>query len=340
MKIGNNSVTGIYKYDPNKTFEPEDLVISPSGYLFRCLIESTGIDPETCKNDEYEPYSKTQSATSIKELVNDTAGNLLVPADLLIEYITNLVIGLQIDGTVDAIPYKESELLTMRDTQVHLLTNISAVVKELQVEVGISGNNALLRVYNTLQEGSSTSVCVQEIVDYEGGIILYRYARGEGQFGSWSFVGCNDSNGNIMANFDRQYNSYKNLITTFFDRIKRIQSNLDSYYSFYEVDKTDSDVSLAELKDNKLYLTKEYIGKGSILILFVSYPRYDTPDSIVMQESLYVNPFTTESTISADYFNVEVTEENSRICLEVVKKLSIPRISLDKAIISKMSKLV
>lgn len=339
MKVGNNSIKTLCVYNKDYTLEPGDLVISPNGILFYVRLECQGINPDTDKENYYEPYSNAQAATSIEELENDTTGKLLVPADLLVQYITQLVIGLSLEGSIDVMSYDTTELMLMSDNQVHLLTGVSGSIETADGDIQLSSNNLLVRVYKATDENNE-EVIIQELVDYTKGFFYYRSKKGSGiDWTPFKYVGSDAESASL---FQDQFGKYQNLINRVLENIRIIQNDINNYYSFYEaVNGNNKQSSIITVTDKFAIFSREYLEVGSICIAFVSYKfKNDGQNSPTYQESKYIDPFT-NGVLHTQYYDIEVSGTYSKT-VEFKPSAIIDETSfkISRVIISKRSNLI
>lgn len=341
MIQNNESIKGIFKYNPNVTFEPYDLVISNNNLLYYVKVQCQGIDPDTETEGYYKPYSDLQSAKTIEDLVEDN-GKLLVPANILAQYLTSLVMGLSMEGSIDVIPYNSSELMIMVDNQVHLLTNVTDQL-EISDDDGklesfeFTNKNLLLRVYRSQPNDINTSI--QELIDYENGCFFYRYAEVKSsnitpEWSPWRFIGTSNKNGgnfSIVESMQNRFTTYKALVDEVIANIEKIQENITNFYSFYEVkDENSSWLGVINTGNLSITLTTSYLQKGSICILFVSYKK----NGLTFKESVYIDP-NTIGVIQTENFSVTISGNATKNI--VISSDSVTDIKIDRFIASKCS---
>lgn len=339
MIINGQSVNGVFKYNPNVTYEKGDLVISNNGLLYYPEASCQGIDPDTDTNGYFTPYSFKQSAKSIEEL---TVGNdrLLVPANILAQYLMNLVIGLTMEGSIDTISYNSSEIMLMVDNQIHLLTQVTDQL-EISDESGnieafeFTNANLLLRVYKSTPNNETISI--QELIDYTNGSFFYRYATITSstitpEWSTWKFIGTSVGNsGNYPAvnALQTQFESYRQLVNNVISNIEQLNKNIENFYSFYEVTNDNASwLGVILTSDTTATFTTNYLSSGSICILFVEYQS----GGITYKESMYIS-LSTNGTLQSD--NFEVTISGNTIKTLVLESSTVDSIKIEKLIVSK-----
>jgi len=231
------TIKGIWKYETNVTYTPDDLVLKGT-VLYVCQSESSQIDPETDTrpdNERYKTYLEANSITTIDEYRANPNSNKVVPCNLILPILREKIGGLLGDGKIEEIP-SSSNLDDFDSYGVYLLkvggTNFhpAAPIQNL-----INNDYMLMRVY------ANGSTIIQECIDYENSIFYHRYNTGSG-FSNWTSTspnvldyGLQTLNGDVIAKIQATQSvlsEYENLMPNTYAMRKVLGSSSGNEFVF------------------------------------------------------------------------------------------------------------